>query len=302
MRIGRDEGNDLVIQHERVSRHHALVYRAEDHCWVADLGSRNGTLLNGERFHGGVRKLSNGDTIVVGEDVLRFLSGKETRFASGELPVVEVRTVAFEGGRLTMGRDERNDVVLADPNVSRFHAEVLPVEDGVELVDLGSRNGTRVNGGLIERAPLETGAQIGIGPFRLLFDGTSFRTHDDRGALRLDAAGVAIRVDGKQILAETSVSIAPGEFVAIIGESGAGKSTLIKALAGVHRPSAGRITVNGEPVASRLTDIGYVPQDEIVHGLLSVREALRYAARLRLPQDATRVEIEAAIERVLAEL
>ena len=111
-----------------------------------------------------------------------------------------------------------------------------------------------------------------------------------------------MRVKDKQILAPTSLSVEPGEFVAVIGESGSGKSTLVKALAGVTSPSEGSVTVSGEPVASRLTDVGYLPQDEIVHGKLSVDEALTYAARLRLPHDTSKAEIAASVARVLDEL
>ena len=103
-------------------------------------------------------------------------------------------------------------------------------------------------------------------------------------------------------MTETTLSVEPNELVVVIGESGSGKSTLIKALAGVSRPSGGAVTVSGEPVASRLTDIGYVPQDEIVHPGLTVREALRYAARLRLPRDATDGDVDESVQRVMAEL
>ncbi len=44
--------------------------------------------------------------------------------ASRELPVTDVETVVFEGDALAIGRDPSNDVVLAEPNVSRFHATV----------------------------------------------------------------------------------------------------------------------------------------------------------------------------------
>jgi ABC-type multidrug transport system ATPase subunit len=110
-----------------------------------------------------------------------------------------------------------------------------------------------------------------------------------------------MRAGEKQILAPTSLVIEPGQLVVVIGESGAGKSTLIKAIAGVNQPTSGRITVNGHPLAARLTEIGYVPQDEIVHGLLTVREALDFAARLRLP-DVTSEEVYAAVARVMDEL
>jgi energy-coupling factor transporter ATP-binding protein EcfA2 len=62
------------------------------------------------------------------------------------------------------------------------------------------------------------------------------------------------------------------------------------------------VSVNGEPVRARLTDIGYVPQEDIVHRALTVREALTYSARLRLPDDARPAEVAAAVDRVLAEV
>jgi ABC transport system ATP-binding/permease protein len=300
--IGRGESADLQIAKERVSRSHAVVRPEDGGFVVQDLGSRNGTFLNGERLSDGPRPLQSGDTIVIGDEPLRFIGGQETRMASRQLPIVGTQVVTFDGERLTIGRDASNDVVLSHPNVSRFHAQAVMRDGTVELSDLGSRNGTRLDGEFVETASLEPGSEIGIGPFRLVFDGDTFVARDDEGALRMDARELTIDVKAKRILDGASLSIEPGEFVAIIGESGAGKSTLIKALAGVTRPTSGRVLINGEPVFTRVSDIGYVPQDEIVHGLLSVSEALGYAARLRLPPDASADEIRETIERVLEEL
>jgi ABC-type multidrug transport system ATPase subunit/ABC-type multidrug transport system permease subunit len=300
--IGRRSENDVVLQGELVSRHHARVGAAEGAWYVADLGSMNGTFLNGERLLGESRWLASGDTVSVGGEQLRFVAGDRTHAGVAGMPPLPAQVVQFAGGRLAIGRDPANDVVLDDPNVSRFHAEVVPARGGIELRDLSSSNGTRVNGELVQSAAIATGAEIGIGPFRILFDGTSFLTRNDRGALRLDAAEVTVEAAGKRILSRVSVSVEPGQLVAIIGESGAGKSTLIKALAGVDRPTGGAVSVSGEPVHARLTDIGYVPQDEIVHGALTVREALRYSARLRLPEDASPADVEASVARVLAEV
>jgi ABC-type multidrug transport system ATPase subunit/pSer/pThr/pTyr-binding forkhead associated (FHA) protein len=300
--LGRAEDNDVVLADERASRYHARILRRDEQFVVVDLGSRHGTFLEGTRVSRESRPLESGDAIAIGDQVVRFLSGRETRLASGELPTLGVQTVAFEGDRLTLGRDPSNDVVLADPNVSRFHAEVVRSDAGIELVDLDSRNGTRLDRELVQTARVNPGSEIGIGPYRLLFDGDSFVARDDHGALRLDAVDVAVRVKAKQLLAPTSLIIEPGELIAIIGESGAGKTTLLRALAGVSRPSTGRITLNGEDLAARLTEVGYVPQDEIVHPLLTVREALGYAAALRLPQDVSADEIQDAVDRVLGEL
>ncbi len=300
--IGRSDENDLVVADERASRRHARVWEKDGVVVISDLESRHGTLLNGQPIGEGEHELRSGDEIAIGDQVLRFISGQETRMASREQAVAETVSVAIEGDRVAIGRDDSNDVVLADPNVSRFHAEVLRVGDGFEIRDPGSRNGTRVDGEIVERAALTPRSQIGIGPYRILFDGRTLVARDDHGALRLDGRGVGVTVKGKQILAPTDVVIEPGELVAVIGESGAGKSTLLKAIAGVNPATEGTVTVNDEPLATRLTDIGYVPQDDIVHGFLTVREALTYAARLRLPADAGTDEIEAAVDRVLGEL
>jgi ABC transport system ATP-binding/permease protein len=300
--IGRERENDLQLGSGKVSRHHARIDATPAGWQLTDLGSANGSLLNGERFRDTSRALQTGDTISIGGELLRFLAGQETRLGAGKGAPLRAAVVRFDGRRLSIGRDPANDLVLDDPNVSRLHAEVVRSEGSVLLRDLSSRNGTRVDGERVERARLVAGSEIGIGPYRLVFDGTEFLARDDRGALRLDAERLSVRVRDKEILAETTLSIEPGELVVVIGESGSGKSTLVRALAGVSQPSAGVVTVNGEPVALRLTDIGYVPQDEIVHSGLTVREALGYAARLRLPGDATAADVQASVERVLGEL
>lgn len=301
--IGRLADNDLTILAESVSRHQARIEAVPGGYRISDLGSSNGTQLNGERFRGESRWLANGDTIVIGGEVLRFLAGEETRLGTPHTPLSGTQVVQLPEGQLAIGRDRSNDVVLSDPNVSRFHAEVARLGDGrVAIRDLGSRNGTRVNGELVRTAVLDPGSEVGIGPYRLLFDGAAFLARSEQGALRLDAEAVAMRVGSKQILAETTLSVQPGELVAFIGESGSGKTTLLKALAGVTSPTSGTVSVNGEPVSSRLTDIGYLPQDEIVHPALSVRESLRYSARLRLPADTREEEISATVTRALDEL
>ncbi len=304
IRIGRLPECDVTIASSAVSRQHAQIKPAPGGYWIVDLNSRNGTQVNGERIRDESRWLVNGDTVLIGGEALRFLTGQETRFESSPLPLMATtHTIEFPGDRMAIGRDVSNDVVLDDPNVSRFHAEVVRTEERIEVRDLGSRNGTRLDGELTRRATLTTGSEIGIGPYRLIFDGADFVQRAEQGAIRLDAEGVGMTVKGnKQILQPTALSIAPGELVAIIGESGSGKSTLLKALAGVTRPTEGTITVNGEPLANRLTDIGYLPQDEVVHAGLSVVEALDYAARLRLPHDTTDEEYDATVDRALAEL
>ena len=84
VRIGRGEACEVAVPNERASREHARVYQAESGSFLLeDLGSRNGTFLNGERLRNGARELESGDTIVVADETLRFVQGGgETRMAS----------------------------------------------------------------------------------------------------------------------------------------------------------------------------------------------------------------------------
>jgi putative ABC transport system ATP-binding protein len=58
------------------------------------------------------------------------------------------------------------------------------------------------------------------------------------------------RFDGRQILDQLDLSVAPGELVAIVGESGSGKSTLLNLIAGLDQPDDGRILVGGQDLAA----------------------------------------------------
>ncbi|MDG4837781.1 ATP-binding cassette domain-containing protein [Micromonospora sp. WMMD967] len=104
---------------------------------------------------------------------------------------------------------------------------------------------------------------------------------------------------GRQILDDVSLSIAPGELVAIIGASGAGKTTLLELLGGVRRPTAGTVTYDGTADPGV---IGFVPQDDIIHRELPLARTLRYAARLRLPSATGTAEVGDRVAEVLAEL
>ena len=299
MVLGRDPACDIPISDERVSWRHLQIELADGSPRVTDLGSSNGTFLDGARIDTAPRRITREAIIQIGS-VRGRLREKETETSptTGRFRRVPVRTK-----RVRIGRAPDNDVVLDVPNVSWHHAEVRPGHPPT-LVDLGSRNGVRLGNQLLQGAtgPLQPGLPAGVGPFSLRYEGGELIVSDERGGLSLTAHQVSVRVGQRTILYPTSLSVAPGEFVALIGPSGSGKTTLLKCLAGVGQPTSGRVMVAADPLELRLTEVGYVPQSDVVHDRLSVHEALLYAARLRLPSDTRRSEHLAAVQDVLEEL
>ncbi|HYZ97936.1 MAG TPA: DUF3662 and FHA domain-containing protein [Acidimicrobiales bacterium] len=71
---------------------------------------------------------------------------------------------------ITIGRRPESNIVLADPNVSRNHAEIRPQGDGFLLTDLGSTNGTKVNGVRVQQHQLDDGDELTFGNTRLRFE------------------------------------------------------------------------------------------------------------------------------------
>src|SRR6476659_9221697 len=82
-------------------------------------------------------------------------------------------------------------------------------------------------------------------------------------AVALDNATVAFRVAGDRVytaVQQASLSVADGEFVAIVGPTGCGKSTLLNVAAGLLKPAAGSVRIFGQPLAGLNRDAGYLFQ------------------------------------------
>jgi ABC-type multidrug transport system ATPase subunit len=210
---------------------------------------------------------------------------------------------------LTVGREALpGQVVLDHPNVSRRHAAFEIVDGSVMLRDLGGTNGTYVNGARLRGAhSLVPGDRIDIGPFKLTFDGTALTRAWRVGNAELLVRGVSYDVrhrrpsdSPQRILHSASLRILPSEFVCIIGANGSGKSTLINILAGRALPSEGTVMLNGVDLHANFEalkqDIAFVPQEDVLHEQLTLRQALGYVARLRLPPDTSVAQHRAAVD------
>ncbi|WP_033280757.1 FHA domain-containing protein [Streptomyces sp. NRRL F-525] len=318
--VGRDPLSDIVIDDARVSWHHAVLRPDADHWTLEDEHSTNGTYADGRR----VQEWGVGPG-----SVIRFgnpADGPCVTLADRPAPAPErpsaVSMPAFTGTfrqpttvrplpsrTVRIGRADDNDLVVDDLIVSRRHAELRAMPDGTyEIVDLGSHNGTYLNGQPVARAPVGPGDIVGIGHSAFCLVGDQLQEYVDTGEVSLDVQDLTVAVDhGRKVLLD-QVSFPVGEkcLLAVVGPSGAGKSTLLNALTGQRPADRGTVLYDGRDLyrdyAELRQRIGLVPQDDILHAQLTVHSALSYAAELRFPQDTAKAERQARVEEVIREL
>ena len=236
----------------------------------------------------------------------------EGKLATSMLKILRPgRAAEVPAGGIKIGRATDNDIVIPDVLASRHHATLVPKPGGAEIIDNRSINGTFVNGARVESAVLHDGDTVTIGNVDLLFrGGTLVRRTETEAATRtggLEVHGVTWTIEGnKTLLDNISMAARPGMLTAVIGPSGAGKSTFARLVAGYTHPTTGTVSFEGHDVhaeyASLRSRIGMVPQDDVVHGQLTVRQALMYAAELRLPPDTNKADREQVVNQVLEEL
>jgi ABC transport system ATP-binding/permease protein len=314
--IGRDPENDIVIAEPMVSAWHAQIVRDGNDLYFAHPHPLRGKTLNGlwyqgQRIRGDQqfrKQLVSGDIVRIGDEngtlvTLTYDSGAGVPLE--RLP--EMKPIPLTGSRLTIGRAPDNTVALDHPQVSAHHAVLEKVEGGYRAIDTNSTNHVYVNGQRVSNQLLRSGDEIRIGPYRLIYTGTELRQYDESNNIRIDALHLK-KVGNNNIilLNDISLIVPPRKFVALVGGSGAGKSTLMDALNGLRPAQEGTVLYNGEDyyrnLAAFSTQLGYVPQDDIVHRDLTVERALYYAARLRLPSDFTREQIRWRIDEVLEDV
>jgi ABC-type multidrug transport system ATPase subunit/pSer/pThr/pTyr-binding forkhead associated (FHA) protein len=328
--IGRDPDGDVVLADPGVSWRHARLQAGDGGWRLEDLDSTNGTYADGVP----VRQLAVGAGTVVtfgavdgprivlrhppagsGDDPARQWLGAD-RPAGADLPAptgafrraVSVRPLSPRS--LMIGRGADNDLVVDDLMASRRHAEFRSHPDGHhEIIDLGSHNGTYLNGQPVERAPVVPGDIVGVGHSAFCLVDGELHEFVDSGEVSLTVEGLTVRVEeghGRTLLDAVSFPVAERSLLAVAGPSGAGKSTLLGALTGLRPAQAGTVRYDGRDLYREYAElrrrVGLVPQDDVLHTQLTVRQALRYAAELRFPADTARGEREDRVEEVIDEL
>ncbi|CAG1769835.1 partial Transcriptional regulatory protein EmbR, partial [uncultured bacterium] len=192
--IGRLETNDISIKEQHVSRQHAVINYRDGIFMITDLGSANGVFVNGERITEPF-PLAHGDEIRLYVPALHFnaiVSEEEQRQASEHGTIITAITNTGKGkliitngaqegnsiplllANITIGRATSKadwEICLQDPSVSRPHARLELVDQNWVIYDLGSANGTLVNGTPVSEKgrPLRDGDVLTIGSTVTLF-------------------------------------------------------------------------------------------------------------------------------------
>jgi ABC-type multidrug transport system ATPase subunit/pSer/pThr/pTyr-binding forkhead associated (FHA) protein len=313
--VGRDQDADVGIpgQYQFVSSKHFIVQKFDDQFTITDLNSTNGTYLNNKLLDPESPSTLHTNSIIrLGDD--RFGISIGITFNNpqdDQVPdygfIVSAATVSIEAVKeISIGRLLDNDIHLDAPDISRRHAKIIAVEeDGFYIQDLDSRNGTYVNNELVKNKQLQEDDLIRIGSYLLTFSEGNITPYQSNG-VRIDIEDLSFdyhhRDGDRRVIYNVSFSVLPREFVAIVGGSGAGKTTLLNALIGV-RPGIGKVKLNGhdfyEEYEHFRSQLGYVPQNDILHTSLTVEKALEYTAKLRLPASVGEEEREKRIAAVL---
>jgi len=307
----------LVPEHwVHVSRVQATLRRTGDHYTIYD-GDGQTPSMNRLFINHAIITPAQGHLLQPGDEIRIGMDPKTAITITYHYPSVQLkpsvpekRSLSLKGRTsVILGRSQEADFQLDAPTVSRSHAVIFRDPQGRYTIRDCSVNGVFVNGKkVVTTAPLHVGDVITIGPYRLVLQRDQLVLSDQGDRIRLDAKDLAKVVPGKKgqkirILNDISLVIEPGQFVALVGGSGAGKSTLMKSLLGIEAVSQGSVYLNGDDLHKYFniyrSIIGYVPQSDIVHTNLTVKEVLYYAAKLRLPKD---VDIQEIIQRVMQQV
>ncbi len=315
--IGRDPANDIVLDDLVVSAQHLRIMREGASCVLIHphpdrAQTLNGLLYQGRHIPGDERfrkVLANGDIVRIGNEygtlvTLAFHDGSGTVEI---LPPVQPQSIRLGEPVLSIGRRPDCKIILPHPQVSALHALLVREGGTYRLLDQHSTNGVYINGEAKTDCLLELGDEIRIGPYRLVYETNLLTQYDESKFVGIQAVDLWKTGTNEIVLLNNiSICIPPRKFVALVGGSGAGKSTLMDALNGLRPAQSGQVSYNAQDFyanrAAFAGQMGYVPQDDIVHKDLTVERALYYAAKLRLPADFTDEQIEQRIKEVLEDV
>ena len=282
--VGSNSNCDLIISNKRISRNHCqIIYNSSGELKLVDLNSSNGTFLNGLKLESNkTYNLNLKDQVqLAGVSGILISVGSENT-QSRDLDNQENILELFKNKDLiTVGRDSLCDLRINDNRISRKHASIKKLSNDKFLIkDLGSLNGIYINGSKLNGSKtISKSDSIFISKYLLKIEGKAKDLSDE---LAISAIGIEKvypnQKKGKKALHKLDLSVPSKSLLAIMGPSGCGKSTLLKSLNGESPPTKGKVLIFNQDLITNYeylkTQIGYVPQDDIVHKQLTVEQSL----------------------------
>lgn len=303
--LGRGEGVDIKVNSSIISRRHCRFFYDGLKWKIEDIGSSHGIFVNGAQI----------TSLEINHDIkgtlggphgvdfsIKYLGEDSTTIKTSEVSkALEDRPRIPLGSRIRIGSDSRNDWMIDDLASSQFHAEISRTPSGMyEIQDLKSVNGLYINGKKLLRALLQEGDIIRIGETQKRFTLDGLEEVGGVKGARVKLRGVYFTTDtGATLLHDININLGPATLTAIVGPSGAGKSTLMDIIIGKKRVTHGSREINLENEVGGYSNIGFVPQADILHTKLTVRQALSFGADLRFPSSTSRAKKKERIDEVL---
>lgn len=305
--FGRTDDNDIVLSSNLVSGKHGYFSIGNGIFSVYDNQSKNGVFVNNFKCNLGFI-LKDGDTIKIDNPDRPLNNGIIMIITVGDENDKWLEFNLLNKSSVIIGRSNDCDIVLDRVSISMKHAKIINDGNGYYLSSFDGKSGVILNNSILRgQTLLKDKDVILINNIMLIYNDNKivYRKHDS--GIRLDAIDIVktVKLKGKKkdISQHVDFTANPGEFIAFVGGSGAGKSTFLKCISGVSKPTNGQVLINGNDLFNNYAVlknlIGYVPQQNIIFEDLSLIDMLKYAANLRMPDDATENEKKIRINEVL---
>lgn len=327
--IGRDTDtvhNDIPLEGKYISRKQGMFFIADHEFFYTNLSRSDCMEYNGLGLKENEKvRLRDGDVLNIKESYRRGAGEVTTLYIkeiTGKPPVWKAYDIAaFGKNKITVGRDEKADITISDPLVSRLHCYISMTDGGLIISDNGSLNKIKLNGDIeITENYLYDCDCITMGSSVMIYMNGCIYVSANKYAAAQDSLkyqrppvnGIPMRIDidqriavnkGKQItlLKDIHVTVRGGEMVLILGGSGAGKTTFMNAVMGYEKAD-GQIVYGDTDIYSEFetmkSKIGFVPQQDLLRFGDTVYDTLRNAAEMKL-RNIDRHERGARIDKVM---
>lgn len=311
---------DIKISSGITSKMHGRFTKYQDTYCYEDVGSYYGTFLNGVQIQQQREKptcrfkLKDGDVIRIESNLPQYDLTESVLIIFSTQPATRNNWNYIDLNQLNqplqIGRTvPENHLKFEGMQISRQHAIIFRNANGYVIQDTGSKNGTIVNGYILQQPHLLSNKDIiCIGSNKIIYSSGLIIFNSAPTGVRLEIQNISRVVKdpkkgSKTILKNVSLNIEPSSLVAVIGGSGAGKSTFMNCINGFEPATQGKVLMNGIDLYQNYSQlksmIGYVPQKDELHDYLNVQQTLTFTANLRLNNDISKKELANRVNNVL---